>query len=113
MAWSPIISKYWVVCLEGASAFFGSNVYIMLTPSIGFCGMPSTMSGAFMAVASRMVGTISMTWWNWWRMPPLSLIAFGQEIATPWRTPPKCDAICLVHENGVSNAQVHGTAMCG
>jgi len=25
----------------------------------------------------------------------------------------KWDAICLVQENGVSNAQVHGTAMCG
>ena len=29
----------------------------------------------------------------------------------PWRVPPKCEAICLVHENGVSNAHVHGTAM--
>jgi hypothetical protein len=43
----------------------------------------------------------------------LSLMTFGQEIAIPWRTPPKCDAICLVHENGVSNAQLHGTAICG
>ena len=25
----------------------------------------------------------------------------------PWRTPPKCEAICLVQENGVSNAQAH------
>ena len=44
-------------------------------------------------------------------MPPLSLIIFGQEIATPWRVPPKCEAICLVQEKGVSKAQVHGTAM--
>ena len=29
----------------------------------------------------------------------------------PWRVPPKCEAICLVHVNGVSNAQVQGTAM--
>ena len=85
----------------------------MLTPSIGFCWMPSTSSGALMPVASRIVGTMSITWWNWLRMPPLSLITFGQEMAMPWRTPPKCDAICLVQENGVSNAQVHGTAMCG
>src|SRR5215510_9570415 len=113
MAWSPIISKYCVVCVEGAFAFFASNVYVMLTPSIGFCGMPSTMSGALMPVASRIVGTISMRWWNWLRMPPLSLITFGQEIAMPWRVPPKCDATCLVQENDVSNAQVHGTAMCG
>ena len=32
-------------------AFFASNVYIMLTSSIGFCGMPSTTSGAIMSVA--------------------------------------------------------------
>src|SRR5262249_45078950 len=51
MAWSPIISKYCVVCVQGASAFFASNVYIMLTPSIGFCGMPSTRSGACIPVA--------------------------------------------------------------
>jgi hypothetical protein len=35
----------------------------------------------------------------------------GHEIAVPWRTPPKCDAICLVHENGVSNAHAYGSAM--
>ena len=29
----------------------------------------------------------------------------------PCRVPPKCEAICFVHENGVSNAHVHGTAM--
>ena len=23
----------------------------------------------------------------------------------PWRVPPKCEATCLVHLNGVSNAQ--------
>ena len=57
----------------------------MLTPSMGFCSMPSTTSGAEMPVASRIVGTMSMTWWNWLRMPPLSLITFGQEIAMPCR----------------------------
>ena len=35
----------------------------------------------------------------------------GQEIAMPCRVPPKCEAICLVQVNGVSKAQVHGTAM--
>ena len=29
----------------------------------------------------------------------------------PWRTPPKCEAICLVQENGVSKAQAQPTAM--
>jgi len=44
-------------------------------------------------------------------MPPLSVIAFGQEIAIPWRVPPKCETICLVQEKGVSKAHAQGTAM--
>jgi hypothetical protein len=41
------------------------------------------------------------------------LIRAGHEIAMPWRVPPKCEAICLVHWNGVSKAQAQPTAMCG
>ena len=108
-----IISKYWVLRVEGASAFALSKVYTMLTPSIGFCWIPSTISGAFTPVASRIVGTMSMMWWNWLRTPPTSLMRFGHEIARPWRVPPKCEAIRLVHLNGVSNAHDHATAMCG
>jgi hypothetical protein len=37
MARLPIISKYCVVRVGGAVAFFASNVYVMLTPSIGLC----------------------------------------------------------------------------
>ena len=85
----------------------------MLTPSIGFCVMPLTNSGALMPVASRRVGTISMTWWNWVRMPPTSLMWPGHEMAMPCRVPPKCEATCLVHLNGVSNAHDQPTAMCG
>ena len=85
----------------------------MLTPSIGFCSRPSTTFGAGMPVASRMVGTMSMTWWNCQRMPPLSLMRAGQEMAMPCLVPPKCEATSLVQENGVSKAQVHGIAMCG
>src|SRR5512136_134422 len=105
MARSANISKYWVVCVDGAFALLASNVYIMLTPSIGLCLMPSTTSGCLMCAASRMVGTTSMTWWNWVRMPPLSLMTAGQDMAMPWRVPPKWETICLVQENGVSNAQ--------
>ena len=94
-------------------AFALSKVYTMLTPSIGFCLMPSTICGALMPVASRIVGTMSMMWWNWWRTPPASLMRAGHEIARPCRVPPKCDAICLVHLNGVSKAHDHATAMCG
>src|SRR5208282_5327732 len=69
----------------------------MLTPSIGFCLIPLTTSGARIPVASRIVGTISMQWWNCARMPPTSLMWPGQLIARPCLVPPKCDAICLVH----------------
>jgi hypothetical protein len=55
----------------------------MLTPSIGLCLMPSTTVGCLMPAASSTVGTTSITWWNWWRMPPLSLITFGHAIAMP------------------------------
>jgi hypothetical protein len=41
-------------------AFALSKVYTMLTPSMGFCLIPSTVSGAWMPVASRIVGTMSI-----------------------------------------------------
>ena len=37
----------------------------MLTPSIGRCLMPLIVSGAGMPVTSRIVGTMSIIWWNW------------------------------------------------
>jgi hypothetical protein len=54
---------------------------------------PLTITGAGMPVASRMVGTMSIMWWNWLRIPPASLITFGQAMTMPWRVPPKCEAI--------------------
>jgi hypothetical protein len=93
-----------VVCRVGALAFALSHVYTMLTPSMGRCSMPLMVSGAAMPVASRMVGTISMTWWNWRRMPPVSLIWPGQDMTTPCAVPPKCDGTCFTHLNGVSIA---------
>ena len=92
-------------------AFAASKVYARLVPSMGDCAMPSTVSGARMPAASRMVGTMSITWWNWSRVPPRSLIRAGQEMAMPWRTPPKCEATCLVQLKGVLKAQLQGTAM--
>ena len=65
MARLPNISKYCVVRADGALAFFLSKVYAMLTPSIGLCAMPLTIAGATIPVASRMVGTTSIKWWNW------------------------------------------------
>ena len=61
----------------------------MLTPSIGFCATPLTLTGSGRPAASRIVGTTSITWWNWWRMPPASLMCAGQAMAIPLRVPPK------------------------
>jgi len=54
-----------------------------------------------------------MMWWNWLRTPPVSLMRAGHEIAMPCRVPPKCDATCFDHLNGVSNAHAQPTAMWG
>ena len=40
----------------------------------------------------------------------MPLMRAGQDIAIPCRVPPKCDATCLVHLNGVLNAQAQPTA---
>ena len=56
---------------------------------------------------------MSMRWWNWVRMPPASLIRFGQAMTMPCRVPPKWEATCLVHLNGVSKAHDQATAICG
>ena len=79
----------------------------MLTPSIGFCSTPFTTVGCGMPPTSRMVGTRSMTWWNWVRSSPAAAMPAGHEMATPLRVAPKCEATCLVHWNGASSAHAH------
>ena len=69
----------------------------MLTPSMGLCATPLTLTGSGRSAASRIVGTISMTWWNWLRMPPASLIRAGHDMTMPLRVPPKWEATSLVH----------------
>jgi hypothetical protein len=66
--------------------------------------MPSTISGALMPAASRMVGTTSMTWMNCSRRPPLSLIRAGHDTTMFWLMPPSREAFCLNQSNGVSKA---------
>ena len=83
----------------------------MLVPSIGACLMPSMACGAGMPVASRMVGTMSMTWENCRRMPPGSVMCPGQDMTTPCAVPPKCDGTCFTHLNGVSIAQAQPAAI--
>ncbi len=85
----------------------------MLTPSIGLLRDAVDHRRRWMPAASRIVGTMSMTWWNCVRMPPASLMRAGQAITIPCRVPPKCEATCLVHLNGVSNAHAQPTGMCG
>ena len=60
-----------------------------------------------------MVGATSMTWVNCVRRPPLSLIRLGQETTIGLRVPPKCEATCLPHWNGVLPAQAQAQAKCG
>ena len=69
----------------------------MLVPSYGLCCTPLTIVGSGMPAASSTVGARSMTWLNWLRMPPLSLIPLGQCTMVPLRVPPQCEATCLVH----------------
>ena len=81
----------------------------MLTPSIGRCCTPLTETGWGNPAASRIVGATSMTWVNWERCPPRSVILDGQCTMVPLRVPPQCEATCLVHWNGVSIAQAQPT----
>ena len=78
-----------------------SNVPAKLTPWIGICSTPFTSLGAAMPAASRIVGATSITCVNCERSPPPSLIRFGQETTIGSRVPPKCEATCLPHWNGV------------
>src|SRR5437867_4470658 len=52
----------------------------MLTPSTGFCATPLMLAGDCTPTASRMVGAMSMTWWNCVRMPPVSLMRFALDV---------------------------------
>ena len=64
---------------------------------MGDCWTPLTNAGSGIPAASRMVGATSMTWQNWLRVPPLSVMPLGQCTIVPLRVPPQCDATCLVH----------------
>ena len=71
---------------------------------MGVCFTPLIIVGSLTPAASRMVGAMSMIEQNCERTPPVCLIRSGHEITRPFRVPPKCEAICLVHWNGVSMA---------
>ena len=75
--------------------------------------MPLTTFGSGILHASRIVGTTSMTWWNWVRISPFALIPLGQWTTIGLRVPPKWLATCLVHWNGASIAHAQPTGTCG
>ena len=59
-----------------------------------------------MPTAFKMVGTMSITWWNWWRISPFALIPRGQWTTSGLRVPPKC-VYCLHSLKGVLPASAH------
>ena len=100
-------SKYWVV--RRPLALASSKEYSIETPSIGFWGMPFTTLGSGILHASSIVGTTSITWWNWVRISPFALIPLGQWTTIGLRVPPKWLATCLVHWKGASIAHAQPT----
>ena len=77
----------------------------MLTPSIGSCLNPSTISGGVMFRMSYSVGAMSFTWWNCGRGVLSALMRFVQEMAKGVRVPPKSPATSFMKRNGESPAQ--------
>jgi hypothetical protein len=85
----------------------------MLMPSIGFWLMPSTSrraldAGDFENCRHDINNVVELR-----ANPAHVLDVAGQEMAMPCLVPPKYDATCLVHLNGVSKAHDHATDMCG
>ena len=111
MARLPNISKYCVV--RRSAALASSNEYTIDTPSIGRCTVPFTDVGCGSSAASSAVGATSMTWWNCERISPLALMPVGQWTTIPLRVPPKWEATCLVHWNGVLPASAQPMEKCG
>ena len=62
MARLPIVSKYCCVRCSGAAPSVSDATNE--TPCMGSCSIPSTVSGAGMPAASRIVGATSITWVN-------------------------------------------------
>ena len=64
----------------------------MLTPSNLLCTWPLSVPGDSTPSASRIVGTMSMAWWYWWRSSPrpaaLPAAADGSEMMHGSAVPP-------------------------
>src|SRR5262249_10566773 len=81
------ISKY---CASlGTLALSLSKVEAKLTPSSGFWATPLIDLGIFIFSTSRVGGTRSMAWTNWWRIASLALIPLGQWTMHRSEVPPR------------------------
>ena len=56
---------------------------------------------------------MSITWPNWVRNPPGSAMCPGQCTTIGLRTPPRWEATCLPHWNGVLPAHAQAAEQCG
>jgi hypothetical protein len=101
----PKFSKYCCVCRSGA--FASASVSAKVKPVIGCCSTPSTVVGCGIPTRSRIVGPMSVTCRNCERSPPSSLMRAGQRTTIGSRVPPRCEATCFPHANGVFPAQAH------
>jgi hypothetical protein len=82
-----------------------SNVYRIDTPASGVWSTPFTTRGMATPQHSRMVGTMSVTWWYWSRTCPRDDAAMpaGQWTTSGSHTPPWYE-YRLNMRNGVENA---------
>ena len=62
---------------------------------MGSCSIPSTDVGAGIPATSRIMGATSITWANWERSPPASVMRSGQCTTRGLRVPPRCEADLL------------------
>ena len=60
----PLIYLLGIRFLEDRRVAAAATLCVMLTPSIGRCLVPLIVSGCGMPAASRIVGAMSMIWWN-------------------------------------------------
>jgi len=60
----------------------------MLIPSNRDWTWPLIVSGVSTPRHSRIVGTMSIAWWYWWRISPRAAIDFGHEMMHGSLVPP-------------------------
>ena len=77
---------------------------------MGFWAVPSTTVGSGIPAASRIVGPMSMACVKCFATRRSSLIRSGHESTMGLRVPPRWEAHCLPHWNGVFPAHAQADA---